>query len=157
MQGHAAFRALSAEDQIPYVERYFSPYKAYGLESSGRIYLFTFLPALGQKPDSRDTAFVLCGSLGPLVWAYNANKVFDQDHKGYITLGDLTKACERNAKGPRWDEIIQRLQTLSSVPITSFNSWIDVQKELTRRGLYTGKIDGLPGVGTMRAVAALLA
>ena len=39
-----AFRQLSAEAQLPYVERYFEPWKAYGLSSVNRLYQAVFLP-----------------------------------------------------------------------------------------------------------------
>lgn len=99
--GHAAFRKLTAEEQVPYVEAYYSPYP--DLDSPARFYLATFLPALLTHTGSREMTFVLCAANGPLGWAYAANKVFDRDHKGYITLGDLAKAIERACVGPHWE------------------------------------------------------
>ena len=99
--GPEAFRKLSAEEQVPYVEAYYSPYP--DLDSPARFYLATFLPALLTREGSRDMTFVLCGDHGPLAWAYAANRVFDRDQKGYITLGDLSRAIDRACQGPYWD------------------------------------------------------
>jgi hypothetical protein len=38
-----AFRQLTAEAQLPYVERYFEPWKRYGLTSVNRLYQAVFL------------------------------------------------------------------------------------------------------------------
>lgn len=107
--GGEAFRKLSAEEQLPFVEKYYTSWKPYGLGSPARLYLATFLPALMVHKGSHSEGFVLCGLNGPLRWAYLANKVFDQEKKGTITLGDLGKAIDRSCKGQRWNEIITRL------------------------------------------------
>lgn len=109
-RGDIAFRMLSAEEQLPFVERYYLPWKSYVLDSPERFYLATFLPALLMTPQSRDQTFVLCGALGPLSWAYRANKVFDRENKGWINVGDLRRSIERACHGPRWTEAMSRLE-----------------------------------------------
>jgi hypothetical protein len=101
-----AFRQLTAEQQVPWVERYYAPHKGQ-LVSAGACYLATFLPAFMKH--ANDTTFVLCGANGPLSWAYNANRSFDHDKKGFINIQDLTVAVERACVGPRWVEVAMRM------------------------------------------------
>lgn len=102
-----AFRRLSAEEQVPYVEAYFAPHKG-KLGSPAACYLCTFLPAL--LAHAGDMTFVLCAALGPLAWAYAANKGFDRAGNGHITVQDLAYAIDRACTGPRWNEIAVRMQ-----------------------------------------------
>jgi hypothetical protein len=104
----ADFRALSAQDQLPWVKKYFTPYAgAPGLTSAARIYQATFLPATLSRGDGMDVE--ICNNSGDLTSAYNANKVFDVDNTGQITVGDLQFAIVRNRNGDRWNEILARL------------------------------------------------
>ncbi|NJN46970.1 MAG: hypothetical protein HC808_11395 [Candidatus Competibacteraceae bacterium] len=122
---------LSAEEQLPFIEKYYTPYKG-RLTSIARIYQVNFLPATFSnvtKPDD-----VLASKDGPYAWAYNANPALDPStpKKGYITLGDLEKVVEgavnngyklRKGGGSyqdRWKEIVDRLQKASSSAATSF-------------------------------------
>ena len=97
-EGHEAFRRLSAEAQLPYVERYFRPWAGRGLNSAARVYQTTFLPA--TLVDGSDPATIICQRGGKNSRAYEPNKVFDTAKKGYITVGDLQAAIDRNARGP---------------------------------------------------------
>src|SRR5262249_2922896 len=94
-EGHEAFRTLSAEEQLPYVQKSFPPYKHLGLPAAARLYQATFLPAtlsLGSAPE-----IVICGrDAGPHAFAYEPNKVFDANHDGSITVGELQAAIDRN-------------------------------------------------------------
>jgi hypothetical protein len=108
---HAAFRALSAEQQLPYVEKYYSSY-AGKLTDRVQCYVATFLPAFINSDKSLD--FVLCRKddhRKDLRDAYAANKGFDAEGKHYITRGDLAAAIDRaQTKLPlRWHEILDRL------------------------------------------------
>jgi transglycosylase-like protein with SLT domain len=107
-----AFRALGAVDQLPRFERYFNPYRG-KLVSSGACYVATFLPAL--LPHAGDPTFVLCGSGGPLAWAYSANAGFDTGKTGVIRVSDLQAAVARATKflGARWSEIVTRVNAVS--------------------------------------------
>jgi hypothetical protein len=100
----AAFRQLSAEAQLPYVERYFEPWKRYGLTSVNRLYQAVFLPGTLSRGSSDST--VICERNGFLAAAYAANAGADIGNKGYITVGDLRTAVDQRATGPRWAEIV---------------------------------------------------
>lgn len=120
--GHQMFRTMSAEEQVPYVEAYYSPYP--DLDSPERFYLATFLPALLSLDGSHDPEFPLCGErdalvgaypgilwradgkgLGrdPYAWAHRANRVFDRENKGYIILDDLRTSIMRACHGAKWE------------------------------------------------------
>ncbi|WP_425148721.1 DUF2272 domain-containing protein [Deinococcus sp.] len=112
--GHQAFRHLSAEEQLPYVERYYRPYARSGLTSAARLSQATFLPATlaaGSDPQT-----VLAGQDGPNAGAYRANSALDRRHDGTIRVSDLADALDRRARGPRWTEARERLAAGSSVP-----------------------------------------
>lgn len=117
--GHAAFRQLSAEQQLPYVERYYRPYQHYGLHSIARLRQATFLPA--TLPGGSEADRVLAGRDGPYAAAYRANSGLDRRHDGTIRVSDLTAAVERACVGPRWHEAQGRLEQAagggSSVPV----------------------------------------
>jgi hypothetical protein len=107
-QGYAAFKQLSADQQLHYVERYFNPYKQYSLNSAGRLYQATFLPAtlkLGSAPET-----VIAEQGGQYDWAYAANKGLDVNKDGRITIADLTAAVNRASRGQRWEEAVARLE-----------------------------------------------
>jgi hypothetical protein len=105
-QGHAAFRALSAEQQAPYVERFFLPHLAKGLTSAQRLHWAAFVPA-GMTGDD-DPGHVVAGKSGPFAFAYNGNPLLDLDHDGLITLGELHDWTWRQCQGQRWEEIRSR-------------------------------------------------
>lgn len=127
-RGHAAFRALPAEDQVPYVERYYRPY-AHWVTSDALAYVATFLPALGPGAARHGHEYILCArdpahlSHHPeilrrtLVQAYNWNPVLDkikldgtQGKDGIITVGDLAEHLRRSCRGTRYDAILFRLR-----------------------------------------------
>ena len=107
--GYEAFKHLSASQQVPYMIAYYQPWQKTGapFDSAGRLYQATFLPgtlATSKAPDD-----VLTARGGRLGWAYEANQVFDANGDGAITIGELTEAVHRNARGPRWLELLGRL------------------------------------------------
>jgi hypothetical protein len=104
--GPDAFKALSAEDQLPFVEHYFAPYAAQGLGSAGRLYQATFLPA--TLPGSQEST-VIAAPEGPHADAYRANQVLDTNRDGKITVSDLTSRIDAVRTGPRWDALMARL------------------------------------------------
>lgn len=145
--GHEEFRKLSAVDQLEWVLKYFTPYVKYGLDSAARIYLFTFLPALGADPTSRQDGYILCGSQGPFARFYRDNAVLDTDKNLYITVGDLRKRLERLRTSGTWAQLMaSRSGSLSGV------TWEQVQTLLRKLGTYSGAIDGKPGPMTAKAV-----
>ena len=132
----AEYLDLTAEEQLPYVENYYAPYKGSLANASvGRIYQVNFLPAtLGSATQPDD---VLCGKDGPYAFAYNWNLGLDSrdpaSRKGYITIDDLRKFAEEavNGQKARWNEIVTRLKAVSSAsvpvgPAKLFDGWWEV-------------------------------
>lgn len=107
--GYEAFKHLSASQQLPYVIAFFSPWQKTGApwDSAGRLYQACFLPA--TLATQRDPSEVLVAKAGRLGWAYEANMTFDHDGDGRITIQELTDAIQRNAKGARWTELLERM------------------------------------------------
>ena len=103
----AAFRQLSAEQQLPWVEAFFQPWRSKGLTTVTRVYQAVFLPASLDSGASDDT--VVCGAGGPFAAAYSSNRTVDIGGKGFISVGDLRAAVEARANGSRWAEIMSRL------------------------------------------------
>lgn len=169
--GYEAFKSLSASQQLPYVIAYFTPWQKSGApwDSAGRLYQACFLP--GTLATKRKPEDVLTARKGPLGWAYEANMVFDVNGDGAITIGELTAAVMRNARGPRWLELLARLGV--EVPVLErgnalavaleggtreldvfLRSISGVQEALERLGYSVGEhgIDGFYGNDTRAAV-----
>lgn len=100
-QGDAAFRKLSAAEQLVFVRRYFAPHKG-RLANATAVYLATFLPALLPHASEPDFALVVSG--GRLGWAYAPNLGFDRNHDGEIRVDELTYALSRATLYPRYVE-----------------------------------------------------
>lgn len=164
--GHAAFRLLSATQQLPFVERYFKQHKG-NLGSVGQIYTATFLPALIKHAKNPD--FVLTAKDGPLGWAFAPNAAFDVNRDYAITVRELEQAVLRNCKGKRWEEILARASGLKNWQqiVGDFNdenqlqndtfdlrTTLGIQQALKRLEFDPGKLDGIPGPKTGAAVAA---
>lgn len=153
---HAAFRRLSATEQLPFVQRYYAPYVGH-LGSVGGLYVATFLPALVKY--AGDPSYVLTAKNGRLGWAYGPNAAFDTNRDLQITVGELEDAVRRNCRGPRWNELVARLEGLDEAaePVVSdefdLRTTIGLQRALQRLGYDPGPIDGLPGRMTSGAIA----
>lgn len=152
--GHAAFRRLSATEQLTWVERYYRPYRGY-LSSIGALYTATFLPALLKH--ASDPSFVLTAKAGPLGWAYAPNASFDANHDYAITVGELEDAVCRNCHGPRWAEVLRRLGASDVGPETDadgpdLGTVRGLQLGLSRLGFDVGDVDGIAGPKTSNAV-----
>ena len=111
--GHAAFRLLTATEQLSWVQRYYMPYRG-ALGSVGGLYVATFLPALVKH--AGDPGFVLTAKAGVLPWAYGPNAAFDANHDLRITVGELEEAVARNCHGPRWEDLLARLTRQNDAP-----------------------------------------
>ncbi len=154
-QGHAAFRKLSAFEQLPFVHNYYAPHRGH-LDTVGGLYVATFLPALVKH--CGDPSFVLTAKDGPLGWAYGPNAVFDVNRDYAITVGELELAVARNCRGPRWSELASR-EAGVYVPSTDddtvdLRTTFGIQRALERLGHDPGKLDGIPGPRTTAAVVA---
>lgn len=148
--GQAAFRQLSAEEQLPYVEKYFSPYISKGLTSAARLYQATFLPAtlnLGSDPDT-----VISESGGINSFVYNPNKLFDTNKDQKITVGGLQEAIDRNTHGGRWNEIVSRFNGEPIDETIDLFTIYGVQQALIDLGYDPGMVDGIDGPKTQKAV-----
>lgn len=158
-KGHAAFRALSATEQLDWALRYYRPYRGQ-LVSVGAIYTATFLPALVRHAGNPN--FILTAKDGPLGWAYAPNSAFDADNDYAITVGELEDAVARNCHGPRWAELVARLDGAELTPDAGVEGF-DVgttrglQTALARLGHDPGNIDGIPGPKTTAALVAFQA
>lgn len=163
--GHAAFRHLTWTEQLRYVIAYFFPWQKDGApwDSAGRIYQAVFLPGTLKSVKGADG--VLCERVGKkrLGWAYEANTVLDANGDGRITVGELTEAVMRNARGPRWLEALARLgieapaHELRDVDGDGFPDVVtaaDVQAALNRIGVDVGTVDGLVGPKTRKGIEA---
>lgn len=155
--GHAAFRQLTATEQLPYVQRYYMRHKGH-LGTIGGLYVATFLPALVKN--AGDPSFVLTAKNGVLGWAYGPNAAFDANHDLQITVGELEDAVRRNCRGPRWQELVARLEGFDEAQSETLVSdefdlrtTIGLQRALQRLGYDPGPIDGLPGRMTSGAVS----
>ncbi len=157
--GHAAFRALTATQQLDYVAKYYSQFKG-KLGSIAALYVATFLPAL--TANAADPAFVLTAKGGVRGWAFGPNAAFDADGNGQITVKELDDAVQRNCKGNRWAELKARLTgegieaqppaiIHSNEPITTVRG---LQCALSDLGFDPGPIDGHGGPKTTAGVLA---
>ena len=116
-QGHEAFRRLSAEEQMPFVERYYRPHVAKGLASTARLYQTTFLPATLNRGSTPETVLVDVAR-NDNAFAYEPNKGLDRRGDKRILVGDLTAFVERAKRGnARWDEALARLNAVAPGPL----------------------------------------
>jgi hypothetical protein len=153
-KGHAAFRELSAWQQLPYVRRYYLPHRGH-LGSVGGLYVATFLPALVKH--AADPGFVLTAKNGPLGWAYAPNAAFDANGDLAITVGELEDAVRRNCRGPRWNELLIRLNGMAPIDgdpsdVPDLRTTRGIQLALARLGIDAGPADGIIGPKTRGAV-----
>lgn len=91
--------AMTATNQLDYVEKY---YKSNGVKPGatvGDLYMLTFMPAAANKPDD----FVLGDANGGDVFGlsksavYNQNRIFDADKDGVFTVADVKNRINRTA------------------------------------------------------------
>lgn len=153
-QGYQAFRHLDATQQLPYVKNYFAG-RVGKYESAGQLYQACFLPATlvqGSTPETR-----ICVKGGQLGWAYDANAAFDANRNGDITVGELTAAIQRNARGPRWAEMVARItEAMGGESKAPAVSEIASQDLTTVAGVQSAlgiKVDGIAGPKTRAAIA----
>ncbi len=110
---HEDYRKLTATEQLVWAEKYYAPYKG-SLGSAASCYVSTFLPAFVKFSGNPD--YVLCDNKDRLAWAYKANTVFDSDHDGRITVGEMQARIDYVTHGPRWDELVSRIAIANVKP-----------------------------------------
>jgi hypothetical protein len=116
-KGTDAFARLSVLEQLPYVERYYTPHKQWLAGGGiGAAYVAAFLPAL--LPHAADQTYVLCATHGPIAWAYADNRSFDTDQKGWISVMDLVSAAERAIAA---SECARGILAAAEIPIPQFD------------------------------------
>lgn len=145
------FRRLTPTQQLPWFERYFSPYKG-KLVSRAACYVATFMPAdLGLAADP-NAVLVDKSEADPKQWrrgwAYSSNAGFDENHDLKIQVCELEDAIRRAARGPRWQAFTSMLgeapSTIQSDAYDLGTVW-GQEQALTELGYYAGGIDGVPG------------
>lgn len=105
------FRALSAEEQLPFVERFLRASSSYNLNSAGRIYQAIFMPASLRTATSDDSALI--DRRGVNADRYQRNRGLDLDGDGRITVGELQQSIEVVFNSAKWQPIEDRLAELS--------------------------------------------
>lgn len=106
----AEYMALSAEEQLPFVERYYT--NATGgrldlLKDSAHLYVANFLPAYLPRVVA-DPSFVLADRDNDPHGFYRWNPSLDTDGDGTIALADMKRAIGRAQSSPRWLEARRR-------------------------------------------------
>ena len=157
----AAFRAESYQVQLRWAQKYYLPYKG-RLTNKASFYVATFLPADLDRAASGDADTILVQKDGRRGWAFAANAGFDQNHDLKITVGELEDAIERACRGPRWEEIVQRMsaqlqiipQTVPQQPSYDLGTILGVQQALLKLGYNPGPLDGHAGPLTRAAIIA---
>jgi len=82
-----ALRAMTAEQQLPFVQKYYAPF-AGRVHNVGDAYMATFMPKYVGQPS--ETVLFSEGSTG-----YQQNAGLDLDKDGAIRIGDVTRAAEQ--------------------------------------------------------------
>ncbi len=164
--GHAAFRQLSATQQLPYVEQYYKAHVGH-LGTIGGLYVATFLPALVKH--AGDPSYVLTADPNPktkgepgerLGWAFEPNAGFDKNGDRAITVRELEDMVNLACTGARWQELLARLNggEIESGERESeeidLRTVLGMQRALAQLGHDPGTLDGWPGPKTTAAIVS---
>ena len=116
------FRALNADEQLPWIEKFLRPSSRYNLNSAGRIYQAIFMPASLRTVTDNDTTLI---DRYRDAERYQRNRGMDIDGDGRITVGDLQQTLDRMSLSASWRAIEDRLtqnapeQALQTAGITA--------------------------------------
>lgn len=113
-KAYDTFRNLSAEEQAFWLDKYLDANPAARHIPSGRselIHWAFFYPATMHRGSQPTTVIVSrdADSAGERA-AYNANSVFDKDHKGYITVADMAAYDARTTTSELFDAFVVRMR-----------------------------------------------
>lgn len=111
------FMALSAVDQLKYVERYYNGQPVSKLLSPGNLYQLNFVPASTARGFGPDTIIAAKGGTGyggAENAFYTSNSLLDTDGDGAITVKDLDARMAKLAQNGRVKEAISRLPPANS-------------------------------------------
>ena len=146
--GPDAFRNLGAEQQLPFVERYFAPHSNQGLTSAGQLYQATFLPA--TLPGSNKST-IIAAPQGPNANAYRENRVLDTNQDGRITVSDLTARINHVRTGARWTALMRRLsfRRIDSISARELSARLRTAVQLAVR--YNPDFPSTPEIGLFPA------
>jgi hypothetical protein len=114
----AAFRQLTAEQQMPYVVKYFQQKHFSTPLDETALYLAGYHPA--DLAHANEPHFILTRE-GSDDYRENGG-VFDVERKGWIEVGDLTRRLHLVARGARWIEAVGRLE-LVAPPMRPLAFW----------------------------------
>ena len=151
-----SFRGLTAAEQMPWLRRYYMPYKG-RLGSLAACYLSTFMPAY---LDHANEPGVVLASKGLRGFIYNANRGFDANGDMSISVSELALACGRAARGNRWSQVVVDISLGVQAPVNNVpgsagtRDVIAMQQRLLSKGHSPGPIDGAIGPKTYAALVA---
>lgn len=155
-EGFAFWRAMMKTFSVP------------SITSVEAFYCLNFAPARLKGGAYHDETIIYAKDA-----SYRANRWLDlrkDDRKpelvanGKIELVELRGALVDSERGARFrEELAMADEMKRDVPtepeldaVVPLATWNDVQRELERRGLYSGRIDGAPGPKTLAAVCRAL-
>jgi hypothetical protein len=124
------YTALSPLEQLRYARKFYLPSRGL-LTSAAACYVKTFLPA--ELPHASNPGHVLCAQAGAhpdyprgkYTGAYSANHyAFDKVPKrGWIEVRDLSRRIAEVCTGPRWEELVKRMEAAEGGGAVGPFSW----------------------------------
>lgn len=165
-RGGEEYRKLSALEQLPYVERFYSAPNLRGrLVTTAAWYVATFLPAFIAQAADPKSVLAAKGATGIRGLAYTANAVFDVNKDSTITVDELDAAIARACVGARWASIERKMRQVLGLsgPVEDLEplaldvgTYAGIQRALLALGIYPspGNVDGIPGPKTSASIVA---
>lgn len=107
------YSSLSAEEQLPYVERFFKGVYSGSYSNAAQLYVANFAPGFTAAAGNPDTVLYRAtkpdGSPNP---NYVENQKLDKAGKKYITAGDMAAAVEGAKKSSGFKAHVERLEAV---------------------------------------------
>lgn len=113
------YLSLSADEQLPYVMRYYENATAGDvrlLRDRSSLYLVNFTPAFVEHAD--EPSWVIAAEGGPRQDIYRANRAIDRAGKGWIQVSDLGAFVDGATAGRPgyWAEVVGRYRAVAGSP-----------------------------------------